>query len=86
MPRMTGDEVISEIRKRGMDCRVVPVTTVDPDFDIIDIDIDFDEHLTKPVMCDDIEGVLDRLETLAAEVDPARQERDERVSGTFSDG
>jgi hypothetical protein len=26
------------------------------------------------------------VETLAAEVDPAWQERDERVSGTFSDG
>ena len=128
MPRMTGDEVLSEIRKRVLNCRVVLMTAVDPDFDIIDID--FDEYLTKPVMRDDIEDVIerlearpagdetvrryhaflskkevleaektrselehsndyqqlvDRVETLAANVEPS-QERDERVSGTLSDG
>lgn len=60
MPDTSGDEVLSEIRGWGMDCRVVLMTAVDPDFDIIDID--FDEYLTKPVMRDDIEEVIQRLE------------------------
>jgi two-component system response regulator AdeR len=60
MPRMTGDEVLAELRERGLNCRVVLMTAVDPDFDIIDID--FDAYLTKPVMRDDIEGVIQALE------------------------
>ena len=66
MPRVTGDGVLSEIWGEGMDCRVMLMTAVDPDFE--STDIDFHEYLTKPVMREDIEGVLNRLETLAAEV------------------
>lgn len=47
MPEMTGDEVLSEIRNRSNDCRVVMVTAVEPDFDIIGMG--FDEYLTKPI-------------------------------------
>jgi len=60
MPRMTGDEVIAEIRERGLSCLVVLMTAVDPDFDIIGID--FDEYLTKPVMREDIEETIESLE------------------------
>lgn len=59
MPRMTGDEVLAKMRSRGLRCRVVLMTAVDPDFDIIDID--FDEYLTKPVMHDDITGTMETL-------------------------
>lgn len=59
MPRMTGDEVLAEMRDRGHQCYIVLMTAVDPDFDIIDID--FDEYLTKPVMRDDITETVEQL-------------------------
>jgi len=52
MPEMSGDEVLDEIDDRGLDCRVVMVTAVDPDFDIVEMP--FDEYLTKPVGREDL--------------------------------
>jgi DNA-binding NtrC family response regulator len=71
MPRMTGDEVLAEMRERGLNCHVVLMTAVDPDFDIIDID--FDEYLTKPVMRDDIEEVIETLEQRPATNETVRR-------------
>jgi DNA-binding response OmpR family regulator len=59
MPDCSGDEVLEEIRDRELDCRVVMVTAVDPDFDIISMD--FDDYLTKPVMRDDLEETIDAM-------------------------
>jgi DNA-binding response OmpR family regulator len=47
MPEMSGDEVLKEIRDRGYDCRVVMLTAVNPDLEIVDMA--FDEYLCKPV-------------------------------------
>ncbi len=47
MPGRSGDEVLAQIRERGIDTRVVMVTAVDPDFDIIEKP--FDAYLTKPI-------------------------------------
>jgi CheY-like chemotaxis protein len=47
MPEMTGDEVLDEVRERGYDCRVIMVTAVNPDFDIVDMP--FDDYLQKPI-------------------------------------
>lgn len=62
MPDYSGDEVLETIRERGLDCRVVMVTAVDPDFDIVSME--FDDYLTKPVMHDDlseaVEGMRER--------------------------
>ncbi|MFC7071564.1 HalX domain-containing protein [Halovenus rubra] len=52
MPDYAGDEVLERLRDRGLDCRVVMVTAVDPDFDILSME--FDDYLTKPVMRDDL--------------------------------
>ncbi|WP_246983864.1 response regulator [Halorientalis marina] len=52
MPDLSGDEVLETIRERGLDCRVIMITAVDPDFDIIDMD--FDDYLCKPVESDDL--------------------------------
>ena len=52
MPDMSGDDVLERVRERGLDCRVVMVTAVDPDFDIVEMP--FDDYLTKPVMRDDV--------------------------------
>ncbi len=56
MPDYSGDEVLERIRDRGLDCRVVMVTAVDPDFDIVSMG--FDDYLTKPVMREDLEEAV----------------------------
>jgi len=43
----SGDEVLAEIREAGFDCRVVMVTAVGAEFDIVDMD--FDDYIRKPV-------------------------------------
>lgn len=57
MPEISGDEVLTEIRERDLDCRVIMVTGVKPDFDIIELG--FDGYATKPV---DNEELLDRVD------------------------
>ncbi|PSP70008.1 DNA-binding protein [Halobacteriales archaeon QH_8_67_27] len=74
MPEMNGDEVLEVLRGRDLDCRVVMVTAVDPDFDIVDMP--FDDYLTKPVMLDDLRGAVDRM--------LSRENYDERMQEFFS--
>lgn len=59
MPGLTGDEVLDVIREEGYDCRVVMVTAIDPDFDIIDMG--FDDYLIKPVSGDELQGTVERV-------------------------
>jgi len=64
MPGLSGDEVLSAVRERGVDCRVAMVTAVEPDFDILKMG--FDDYLVKPVTSDTlretVEGLLRRGE------------------------
>ncbi|MFB6123307.1 MAG: response regulator transcription factor [Haloferacaceae archaeon] len=99
MPGLSGDDVLERIRKRGIDCRVVMVTAVAPDFDIIDMG--FDEYLVKPVdrstMVDTVERMLSRstysdqlqdLQSLIAKRAALQSEKDEaelRESDEFAD-
>lgn len=66
MPAISGDEVLKEIRGRGYDCRVVMVTAVEPDFDVVDLSIG--EYLHKPVDTDELERAIER-QLLAATTD-----------------
>jgi DNA-binding response OmpR family regulator len=59
MPDRSGDEVLAEIRERGLDCRVAMVTAVDPDFDILEMG--FDDYLVKPVSRDELFEIVERL-------------------------
>ena len=59
MPGYSGDEVLDRIRDQGLDCRVVMVTAVDPDFDIVSMA--FDDYLTKPVMRDDLSDAVETM-------------------------
>ncbi len=59
MPDYSGDEVLERIRSRGLDCRVVMVTAVDPDFDIVEMG--FDDYLTKPVMHEDLDDAVETM-------------------------
>lgn len=64
MPGLSGDEVLSEITDRGLDCRVVMVTAVKPDFDVIDMG--FDDYLVKPVSKHDLHGIIESMEKRAS--------------------
>jgi CheY-like chemotaxis protein len=58
LPDIHGDEVLDRIRERGLDCHVIMLTAVHPDFDIVDMP--FDDYLTKPIVKDDL---IDTFET-----------------------
>jgi DNA-binding response OmpR family regulator len=59
MPGHSGDAVLDAIDDRGLDCRVVMVTAVDPGFDIVEMP--FDDYLTKPVSRDDLESAVTEM-------------------------
>src|SRR6056297_3338369 len=61
MPGMSGDELLETIRADGFDCRVVMITAVDPDTNIIGMA--FDEYLVKPVSKQQLHEVVDRMLT-----------------------
>ena len=63
MPGLSGDEVLEAIREQGHDCRVVMVTAVDPDFDIIEMG--FDDYLVKPVSKDELLDMVDSVSSRA---------------------
>jgi DNA-binding response OmpR family regulator len=47
MPDLNGGEVLAQIRANDYDCRVVMVTAVNPEADIVEMA--FDDYLNKPV-------------------------------------
>ena len=58
MPAMSGDEVLTRIRERDVESRVVMVTAVDPGLDVLDMP--FDDYLSKPVDRSDLFAVVDQ--------------------------
>jgi DNA-binding response OmpR family regulator len=58
MPDISGDDVLTEIRSRSVDCRVIMLTAVDPGMDILEMD--FDDYLCKPVEKDDLVSAINQ--------------------------
>lgn len=62
MPEYSGEEVLQEIRTRGIDCRVAMVSAVEPDFDVVEMG--FDAYITKPPeraeLLETVETLVDR--------------------------
>jgi DNA-binding response OmpR family regulator len=58
MPKLSGDDVLAEIQEWGLECRIIVVSAVDPDFDIVDMP--FDEYLCKPVTADELLDGVER--------------------------
>ena len=59
MPGLSGDEVLSEVRARDIDCQVAMVTAVEPGFDIVDMG--FDDYVIKPVTKEDLARLVESL-------------------------
>lgn len=59
MPRMTGDDVLEEIRESGLDPKVIMVTAVKPDFDIIGMGCD--DYLVKPISKHDLFDTINNV-------------------------
>lgn len=59
MPQMSGDEVLTEIRQRGVDCRVGMLSAVEPDQDIVEMP--FDDYCVKPVDNEELHAYVETL-------------------------
>ena len=59
MPRLSGDEVLDELRDRSLAPRVAFVSAATPDVRIVDLDID--AYLVKPVSKDVYVGLVESL-------------------------
>lgn len=59
MPGMSGDEVATRIEERDVDPKVVMVTAVSPDTDLLHLE--FDEYLVKPVSREELTDAIERM-------------------------
>lgn len=64
MPGMSGDDVLRELDERGFPGRVVMVTAVDPEFEVLEMP--FDDYLCKPVDREDVRAVIDQQRLVLA--------------------
>jgi len=64
MPEVSGDEVLEAIRDRGLPCRVIMLTAIDPEFDIIGMP--FDDYLCKPLDDPDLVSAIDQQMRVSA--------------------
>jgi DNA-binding response OmpR family regulator len=59
MAGLSGARTAAAIRRRVSDCHVVMVTALEPDTEIVDMDID--EYVTKPLRGRELRSVVDRM-------------------------
>ena len=56
MPGLSGDDVLAELASMDFPGRVIMITAIDPDFDILDMP--FDDYLCKPVDREDVRAAV----------------------------
>lgn len=71
MPGISGDEVLERIGEMGVDVRVVMLTAVEPDFDIVDMP--FDAYVEKPGVREDVLAVVEEVRGREEETDRAQR-------------
>ena len=59
LPNASGDEILGEIRSRGIECRVAMVTALEPDLDVAGLG--FDDYVVKPVSKSKLHNTVDSL-------------------------
>lgn len=71
LPKLPDEAVLETIRERGLPCRVIVASGVEPDFDLVSME--FDGYLVKPVTREEVRTAVRR--TLAvSEYDEAFRE------------
>lgn len=70
MPGMSGDDVLERLRELGSDVRVVMLTAVEPDFDIVDMP--FDAYVEKPGEKETLLAVVEQVIAAGEEEREAR--------------
>ena len=60
LPGTNSEEVLAAARRRGLDCRVAVITAVEPDFDIVDMDVD--DYAIRPILKQELRTIVDRLD------------------------
>ncbi len=71
LPKLPGEAVLETIRERGLPCRIIVASGVEPDFDLVSMK--FDGYLVKPVTREEVRTAVRR--TLAvSEYDEAFRE------------
>ena len=63
MPERSGDDVLEEIRRLKLPCRVSMVTAIEPSFDVIGMP--FDDYLVKPIFRKELTETVVNLLTLS---------------------
>nr|WP_303650389.1 HalX domain-containing protein [Halalkalicoccus sp. NIPERK01] len=71
MPGISGEDVLARIREWNLDCGVVMLSAVEPDFDIVDMG--FDAYIVKPGFREEVRETV--TDVLAREVhdEPLRE-------------
>ncbi|WP_135855070.1 response regulator [Halorussus salinus] len=59
MPRLSGKDILTKIQNRGLECQVALVTSIEPDFDILDLG--FDDYLEKPTTETTLHSLVESL-------------------------
>lgn len=59
LPDASGDTVLEEVQGRELDIRVVVISAVTPDFDIVGMG--FDDYLLKPVSRDELHATIEAM-------------------------
>lgn len=68
MPGLSGSEVLEKIRELNVDCRVIMLTAVEPDFDVAEMP--FDAYIVKPGFKPELESVVEDVLARAGEDEP----------------
>lgn len=71
MAGLSGDEMLERLIERGIDCRTIMVTAVDPDFEILDMQCD--AYLHKPVNGEGLKAAIERQLTAMERGDSATE-------------
>ena len=71
MPGISGDEVLERVDEMGVDVRVVMLTAVEPDFDIVDMP--FDAYVEKPGAREELVAVIEEVIEREAESERAQR-------------
>lgn len=59
MPNMSGDQLLSRIRDSELDCGIIIISAVDPDWDILEMD--FDQYLSKPITSKQLNNAVEDI-------------------------